>query len=187
MADQKSPDGKAKTVSKRGFGPQALARSVRRVAKQGAGKRPPLLTDLTFDWPGIVGEVIGSRTLPLKLTGGGSLPEGGRRPQTLVLKVENAWALEVNHQTPTLVERVNSYFGWRAIDRISLLQGYVPPTRRPAKKRPLPSPAMRREVADLTQNIQSEDLRSTLSRLGESVLARADEAKAEQDRKRRSP
>jgi len=156
---------------KRGFGPQALGRSVRKVAVKGAGRRPPLLTNLTLDWPGVVGNVIGSRTLPIKLVGGGSTPEGGRRPQTLLLKVDGAWASEVDHQTPVLIERINAYFGWRVIDRIALKQGFVAPQAKARKKRAVPTPAIRRRVDALTAGIATEDLRATLGRLGERLLS----------------
>ncbi|MCR9257024.1 MAG: DciA family protein [Alphaproteobacteria bacterium] len=170
MAPQ-SHDKKGTRQKKRGFGPQAIARSLRPVARKGAGKRPPLLTDLTFGWPGIAGKTLGARTLPLKLTGGGRTPEGGRRAQTLILKVDGAWASEVNHQAALLIDRVNSYFGYRVIDRISLQQGYVPARAPERKKRPVPTPEVERRLDKLTGQGASDGLKASLTRLGERLLS----------------
>lgn len=42
----------------------------------------------------------------------------------LALSGFGAWALELQHQSPLVIERINSYFGYQAVIKISLSQGY---------------------------------------------------------------
>ena len=55
--------------------------------------------------------------------------------QRLVLRVEGPAAVEIQHQSGLVIERVNRFFGWRAVDRLALRQA---PLRGP-RKRPLPA------------------------------------------------
>src|SRR5215207_4164978 len=61
------------------------------------------------------------------------------QPAMLIVRVEGAFALELQHVAPLLMERINAYYGWRCVGRIVLKQG---PVRRvssltPAKPAPL--------------------------------------------------
>ena len=51
------------------------------------------------------------------------LPRGERRDGTLHLQVAPGLALEVQHREPVLVERINAFFGYRAVARLALKQG----------------------------------------------------------------
>jgi hypothetical protein len=93
---------------------------------------------------------------------------------TLVIKVEGAFALELQHSAPQVVERVNRFFGWKCVEKIVLKQG---PVRKqaPIPKRPRKalSVAQSRRLDDLLGNLESDDLRATLQRLGVAVLTRS--------------
>ncbi len=52
----------------------------------------------------------------------------------LVVRTESAFALEMQHLAPIVIERVNTYYGWRCIGRIVLKQG---PVHAAEKKRPV--------------------------------------------------
>ena len=52
-----------------------------------------------------------------------------------MIRVEGAFALELQHLAPIVIERVNTYYGWRCIGKLVLKQG---PVRRAEKKRPAP-------------------------------------------------
>ena len=43
-------------------------------------------------------------------------------PATLVLRVEGPVALEIQHLSGVIIERVNRFFGWRAVGRIQIRQ-----------------------------------------------------------------
>ena len=101
-------------------------------------------------------------------------PVPGRpEPATLIVRVEGAFALELQHLAPIVVERVNAHYGWRCIGKIALRQA---PVRQSRPKRP-PIPALsaadRERIALAAQPIEEDRLRAALGRLGEAVLGSA--------------
>lgn len=135
--------------------------------------------DIVVSWPDIVGERLGAVSQPIKVEWprrpkGERNLEGERdappQPATLVVRVEGAFALEMQHLAPLLMERVNAVYGWRCIGRIVLKQG---PVRRPGPKLPERhiGEAESRRVADATAPVADDPLRAALQRLGTAVLS----------------
>ena len=139
------------------------------LAKQGFGE-----SDIIMNWDDIVGARLAAVTEPLKLQwpmrGAKRSPDMPVEPATLVLKVEGAFAIEVQHMADLLCQRINGRLGWRCVGRIAIRQG---PVERPAPKRPVaPPPAQAVEKAKgLAQGIEDEELREALTRLGARVLS----------------
>ena len=125
-------------------------------------------------WPEIVGERLAARTRPLKIDWPKRRPAPGEPadPATLVVRVEGAFALEMQQLGPLVVERVNTHLGWRAVGKLVLKQG---PVAAPAVARPPPklgieaAAAVDRQVA----TVADEGLREALARLGKAVALRA--------------
>jgi hypothetical protein len=125
-------------------------------------------------WPEIVGERLAARTRPLKIDWPKRRPAPGEAadPATLVVRVEGAFALEMQQLGPLVVERVNTHLGWRAVGKLVLKQG---PVAGPAPPRPAPkldaaaAAAVDRQVA----TVEDEGLREALARLGKAVALRA--------------
>ena len=130
--------------------------------------------DVILAWPDIVGERLAAFTQPVKLEWKRKAAgrDSGARPDpgTLVVRVEGAFALEMQHLAPQVVERVNAHYGWRCVGKLVLKQGPVrrlPAPRRPA--RPL-SEAERVRVDSALAPIAEDRLRDALGRLGRAVL-----------------
>lgn len=125
-------------------------------------------------WPEIVGERLSSRSRPLKIDWPRRRPAPGEtaEPATLVVRVEGAFALEMQQLGPLVLERVNTHLGWRAVGKLVLKQG---PVEAPAVKAPPPppDPAVAARVARQVANIADPDLRAALERLGCSVAGTA--------------
>lgn len=129
--------------------------------------------DIVVSWPDIVGERLGAVSQPIKV-------EWPRRPKsehdappqpaTLVVRVEGAFALEMQHLAPLLMERVNAVYGWRCIGRIVLKQGPVRRNAPPSPERHI-GEAESRRVADATAPVADDPLRAALQRLGTAVLS----------------
>jgi len=131
-------------------------------AKQGFAS-----ADIVTHWPEIVGPEVAAHAEPLKLQWRrGDMKES--QPATLVLRVEGPAAVEIQHLAPVILERVNRFFGWGAVDRIALRQ--APLSRRArARSSSAPSPqAVARVAADLPE-IADESLRAALARLGAAI------------------
>jgi hypothetical protein len=124
-------------------------------------------TEIISRWPDIVGPEIAAHSEPLKINWprpvGGETPE----PATLVLRVEGPAALEIQHLAAVILERVNRFFGWQAIGRIALRQA---PLRRREKTTPqTPDPEVVAQVAETLPDINDENLRQALGRLGAAI------------------
>ena len=89
-------------------------------------------------------------------------------PATLVLRVEGPMALEIQHLSAVILERVNRFFGWQAIGRIALRQ--APLHRQVAKRKPAPpDPAVTERLAAAMPEVEDDALRQALARLGASI------------------
>ena len=89
----------------------------------------------------------------------------------LTLRVDPADALELQHESPQLMDRLNAHFGFRAIARITLMQGRI--RRPPAARTPRTLTAEEeRDVAALLQPIDRPALRRRLDALSRAVLGR---------------
>lgn len=133
-------------------------------AKQGFASR-----ELVTRWADIAGPQVAAHSEPLKIQWPrpveGQVPE----PATLILRVEGPMALEIQHTSDIILERVNRFFGWNAIGRIALRQ--APLSRKPTPKaRQKPDPATVAKIEDsLASTVDDEALRAALARLGASI------------------
>jgi hypothetical protein len=146
---------------------RALAAEVPRIAGAALGKRGFAEAQLVAQWPAIIGESLAEGVTPDRL----SFPRGERREGVLHLRVAPGLALEVQHREPVLVERINAFFGYRAVARLALKQGPpahaaapLPPQRRPLKNEE------RQSLDQRLQGIEDAGLKAALERLGEAVL-----------------
>ena len=125
--------------------------------------------DIVSGWRDIAGARIAGIAEPLRLKWPRKGVEGHRPPATLVLRVDGAFAIELQHIAPALIERINAHVGWRCVGKLAFEQS--PIERRPAPPRPSPpaAGAIRRAEA-LTREIGDDALRAALVRLGARAL-----------------
>jgi len=125
-------------------------------------------TGIVTHWPEIVGPEIADHCEPMRMIWPRAVHEDDPEPATLVLRVEGPVALEIQHLSGVILEKVNRFFGWRAVGRIQIRQA---PLRRQAKKAapPAPDPAEVARLAADMRDIGDEGLRDALARLGASV------------------
>lgn len=124
-------------------------------------------------WGDIVGPEIAVHSEPLKINWPRPNPkaEGNEipaEPATLVLRVEGPAALEIQHMSAVILERVNRFFGWQAIGRIALRQAPLHRRERP-RVPPPPDPAAVSRIAASLPAATDDDLRQALARLGASI------------------
>ncbi len=132
----------------------AVGAAVERGLAPSARKHGFSETRLLLRWESVVGAEIAAWTRPLRLFRG-----------VLHLRVASAWAPYIQHQEPTIRERVNMFLGRRAVTRIALKQGCVAPTPvTQSSARPAPEPVP-------VSGISDPELRATLARLGGAIQA----------------
>ena len=128
--------------------------------------------DLILHWDDIVGERLAGNSRPIKLQWPPRpASDGVPRPATLVVRVEGAFAIELQHGADQVLSRVNAHLGWRCVGRLAFRQGPVdrPP---PAGHRKEPTAAAIAAAAGALTDIADEGLRDALARLGAHVASR---------------
>jgi hypothetical protein len=126
--------------------------------------------EIVTHWPEIVGEDLAKRSEPMKLT-------WPRRDDpdsvgVLQVRVEGAYALEIQHLQPVIIERVNRYFGWRCVGRLAIRQGPVAPRRKRPPVRKEPAAAEIEQSRRAIGPFEDEALASSVARLGAFVRGR---------------
>lgn len=125
-------------------------------------------TGIVTHWAEIVGAEIATHAEPMRMSWPRRVHEDAPEPATLVLRVEGPVALEIQHLSGVIIEKVNRFFGWRAVGRIQIRQ--APLRRRGPKARPAPpDPAAVARLSASMIDIKDEDLRGALARLGAAV------------------
>jgi hypothetical protein len=132
-------------------------------AKQGFAAR-----ELVTRWAEIAGQDVAAHSEPLRLQWPRPVEGQEQEPATLVLRVEGPMALEIQHKSDIILERVNRFLGWSAVGRLALRQ--APLSRRERTPRPPPpDPQEVESVAQTLSAIEDEDLRAALARLGAAI------------------
>ena len=131
-------------------------------AKQGFAS-----TELVTRWTEIVGADIADHSQPEKIqwsrTRDSQLPD----PGTLVLRVEGPTALDIQHLSGVILERVNRFLGWQAVGSIRLRQA---PLRRSAGNvQAIPDAQAAAGIMATLGAVQDDKLRDALARLGAAI------------------
>jgi hypothetical protein len=128
-------------------------------------------TELVTRWQDIVGPEIGAHAEPIKLQWPRAVDGEPAEPATLVLRVEGPAAIEIQHLSNVIMERVNRFFGWQAVGRIALRQ--APLTRHAASPAAVePAPQEVERVAAALSAVADDELRMALARLGAAIKPR---------------
>jgi len=121
-------------------------------------------------WPDIVGPTHARVCTPESIR----FPPGEKSEGILQLVVLPAHAPLIQQVIPEIIERVNRFFGYRAIARVKLRQGEVKPPPAPKKRsapaslRPVPI-----ELGDSLRDIGDPELRAVLESLARSMGEKA--------------
>ncbi|MBF0248209.1 MAG: DUF721 domain-containing protein [Alphaproteobacteria bacterium] len=150
---------------------EPVAKTVDKLTKGLLGRQGFTHGAIVTKWPDIVGEHLARHTQPEKIVFSRDGVSGG----TLHLKTDSgALAIELMHLEPQILERINAFFGYRAVVRIKLLQGPLPRAKDDAPAPP-PQPLSAEEARNLAAAIAGVDdpeLFAALERLGQAIKRR---------------
>ena len=129
-------DDKPKKVAKPAAKPKAYERPRGGPAKAIADLMPQIgraafrrfgfvQSSVVTRWPEIVGERHAQVCMPEAIR----FPPGEKSDGILQLDVRPAHAPLIQHVIPEIIERVNRFFGYKAVSRVKLRQGAVKPPR----------------------------------------------------------
>jgi hypothetical protein len=132
-------------------------------AKQGFAAR-----ELVTRWTQIIGPELSAHCEPLKMQWPRPVEGQAVEPATLILRVEGPMALEIQHASDVILQRVNRFFGWSAVGRLALRQGPLS-RKQPPRARPAPPAAQVEQIAQTLSSVEDDALRAALARLGASI------------------
>jgi hypothetical protein len=147
--------------------PVALGELVGRAIAPITARRGFATADLIAAWPEIAGPLYAGCTAPEKIV----WPrDEDNAAGVLFVKADGPRAIFVQHDLPQILERVNAYFGYRAIGQARIVQSPVRTDSAPARKTPAAlAPEAERALAEQLDDIDDEQLRAALARLGRGV------------------
>jgi len=158
------------------LGFRAVAEAVAPIVQPSVRKRGLGAERLLERWPEVIGGQLCRQIWPERL----AFARGRRQDGVLHLCVSSgAAAIEVQHLEPVIVERINSIFGYRAVAKLRLTHGRLPPPA-PAEMPPSPTaqssaiaPDVEESLTQELQGIEDDELRLALHKLGCAVLSRS--------------
>jgi len=129
-------------------------------------------------WSEIVGERYAAMSAPEMIR----FPVGKKSDGTLELTVAGAMAPMMQHVTPEIIERVNRFFGYAAVAKVKIRQGYIPPPPKPQRGNtprsdtqradPVAAPILKTapmEFGDSLRGIADPELQTVLESLAASL------------------
>ena len=161
----------ARPQAERRAGARSVGTFVPRITKAAFEKFGFSTAQLLSDWPQIAGPTLAAFTMPERIVWprrvSGETDEGARRGPgaTLHLMVDPARALDVQYGQALLIDRINAYFGYRAVGDIRLHQ-VLQPTGAPVAGKPTQAkPAVPFEPAAPLDGFTDTGLQAALERM----------------------
>jgi hypothetical protein len=127
-------------------------------------------------WPEIVGERYAKVSSPESIR----FPAGRKSSGVLTLLVEGAHAPLMQHLTPMIIDKVNLFFGYSAVNRIVFRQGR-PPAAAPKPERPQLRPVPK-ELGEGLREIADPELRACLESLAARIAASSGPPSLDEDK-----
>ena len=118
-------------------------------------------------WREIVGERYAGVSTPESIR----FPPGKKSAGVLTLVVEGAHAPMMQHVGPVIIDRVNRFFGYQAIERIAFKQGFVKVAKAKSRVAPPSLKPIPAELGDSLRAIADPELRACLESLARGLAA----------------
>ena len=156
-------------ASKR-VGSRKLNQIVQGVTSKVYGKYGFLNGTLVEDWERIVGPDYANSISPEKIT----FPAGKRNHGTLLVKASShSTSLIFQHIHSYVIDRINTYYGYKAVDKIKVIVGKVSRPTKPEtqKKERVIGKGQEKAIEKLVENIDNQELRDSLKNLGRMIYS----------------
>ena len=126
-------------------------------------------SEVLTKWEEVVGADMARHTEPIRL----QFRKGKRGHGTLHIRAEGAFAPALHHLAPLLMEKVNVFYGYKAVEKITITQGPVDKSDsvQKIKKPENLSPENENELSLILKDTKDPELRSVLESLGRSILS----------------
>ena len=135
------------------------------------GKKAFAEADVICNWRDIVGDDMADYSKPLRI----EFKKTERNNGILVIEVAGgAFALEIQLRSKLLIDKVNTFFGYQAVEKIKILQNPNVLQKRdndiPSKEKKLVTQEEENYIKLLSGGVKSSGLEQALQRLGQAIV-----------------
>jgi hypothetical protein len=149
---------------------QTLDKDFRALTRAAFARYGFAYADLLTQWPAIVGETLAQWSEPERIrwprSGGDERKQGG----TLVIRATPGRGLDLQHETPRIIDRINSFYGYPAISAVRIMQAPLGPKKPSRVAAPELDPGQAKALEDRLAAVADPALKTALRRLGTGVL-----------------
>ena len=117
------------------------------------------------NWKEIVGDDIAKNCWPIKIF----FSDGNNSNGKIAIKVKRGWSLEIEYKNQEIIEKLNQYFGYKAISKISIIQNFEKYTVESKKKKIEKKIAKKKFFKEIT-NIKQPKLQKALLKLDKTLF-----------------
>ena len=155
-------------IYKRNQKMRAISSVLNKITGKAFEKRGFSNASIINNWKIIVGHELSRVSQPERITYSGMSSTNGN----LHLRISNsAFATEVQHLQPLIIERINTFFGYAAITNLRLIHAPLPATSEIKRiSNQSLSKTQQKTLADDLSNISDPELYAAFKRLGEAVM-----------------
>ena len=163
------------TESKRTFVPKKIGETLSKVNKNYSSKFGKIEFLIISKWAQIVGTFFADHSEPDKISRTTEDFNEFDEPiykNFLHVRVSPAAAVEFQHYKDTIIEKINSFFGYKAISDLRLQQNFIPEKK---QKRDISlfnqnlSEEQKESIKSEIDNIQDKELEKSIVNLGASI------------------
>ena len=154
------------TIPRRSF--KTIGTNVTKIVKPLISKRGFGNSEIINNWVNIVGDKLAQNIMPQKI----SYNSNPNLDGVLLLRVNSSSvALEIQYIEKQIINKINTYFGFRAIARIKIIQGPIPtPKKKIATKNKTVANTDKMELERKLNSEKDQELRAALAALGTAIV-----------------
>ena len=159
---------------KRKFIPQSIGDTLKKINRNFSSKFGKIEFIIHSKWPEIAGTYFSEYSQPQNIL---RLPEHENDVGEIVYKnylnvsVSPAAAIEFQHFKDTILEKINSYFGYKAIMDLRIQQNYIPNAKNINKmKNKVLTEDESKNISDEVNELSNKELKDSLIDLGKRIV-----------------
>ena len=117
------------------------------------------------NWKEIVGDDIAKNCWPIKIF----FSDGNNSNGKIAIKVKRGWSLEIEYKNQEIIEKLNQYFGYKAISKINIIQNFEEYTVE-SKKNKIEKKITKKKFFKEITNIKQSKLQKALLKLDKTLF-----------------
>ena len=155
--------------SKRAFVPKTIGDSLKKINRDISNKYGKIEYLIIAKWPKIVGQFFANHSEPNKIS---RIPDGENDTGDVIysnylhINVSPVAAVEFQHFKDKIIDKINSYFGYKAISNIRLKQNFIPKKNYTKQQNSIKNISLGK--SDI-KNINNKELEKSLEKLIQSI------------------